>query len=77
VVGAGVSVGAEAEIDDSVLHPGAVIESGATVRGSIVGPRVRVGAGARVSGSALAEGAVVRPGSVVDGARVSAGQTAH
>ena len=76
VVGAGASVGAEAEIDDSVLHPGAVIESGATVRGSIVGPRVRIGAAARVSGSSLAEGAVVRPGSVVDGARVSAGQTA-
>lgn len=76
VVGAGASVGAEAEIDDSVLHPGAVIESGATVRSSIVGPRVRIGAAARVTGSSLAEGAVVRPGSVVDGARVSAGQTA-
>jgi mannose-1-phosphate guanylyltransferase len=76
VVGAGASVGAEAEVDDSVLHPGAVIESGATVRGSIVGPRVRIGAEARVTGSSLAEGAVVRPGSMVDGARVSAGQTA-
>jgi mannose-1-phosphate guanylyltransferase len=76
VVGAGARVGAEAEIEDSVLHPGAVIESGARVRGSIVGPRVRIGAAARVSGSSLAEGSVVRPGSVVDGARVSAGQTA-
>ena len=76
VVGAGASVGAGAEIEDSVLHAGAVVESDAKVSGSILGPLVRIGAAARVSGSALAEGAVVPPGVVVDEARVSAGQTA-
>jgi NDP-sugar pyrophosphorylase family protein len=76
VVGVDVSVGPEAEIEDSVLHAGAVVEAGAKVSSSVVGPRVRIGAAARVSGSALAEGAVVPPGSVLDGAKVSAGQTA-
>ena len=76
VVGVHVSVGPDAEIEDSVLHAGAVVEAGAKVSGSVVGPRVRIGAAARVSGSALAEGAVVPPGTVLDGAKVSAGQTA-
>jgi NDP-sugar pyrophosphorylase family protein len=73
VIGARVVVGPDAQIDDSVLHPGAVVEDGARVMASILGPSSRVGAGATVVGSALAEGARVRPGSSVEGARVSAG----
>lgn len=76
VVGAGATVGADAEIEDAVLHPGAVVEPSARVIGSILGPRSHVGAGARVTGSVLAEGAVVPPGLEVDGARISAGRTA-
>jgi mannose-1-phosphate guanylyltransferase len=76
VVGEDARVEADAQIDDSVLHPGAVVEAGAVVVGSILGPRSRVGAGATVTGSALAEGARVSPGAVLDGAKVSAGETA-
>jgi mannose-1-phosphate guanylyltransferase len=76
VVGEGAEVGADAQVDDSVLHPGAVVETGARVVGSILGPRSRVGAGATVTDSALAEGAVVRPGETLADARVSAGLTA-
>ena len=39
MVGSGATVGAEAEIEDSVLHTGAVVEAGAKVSGSIIGPR--------------------------------------
>ncbi|HEU4355368.1 MAG TPA: NDP-sugar synthase [Actinomycetota bacterium] len=76
VVGAGASVGAGAQVDDSVLHPGAVVEAEARVVGSILGPRSRVGAGATVTDSALAEGAEVRPGATLADGRVSAGSTA-
>ncbi|HET9725090.1 MAG TPA: NDP-sugar synthase [Actinomycetota bacterium] len=76
VVGAGARVDADAQVDDSVLHPGAVVEEGARVVGSILGPRSRVGAGATVTDSALAEGAVVRPGATLADGRVSAGVTA-
>ncbi len=76
VVGDGAEVGPDAQVDDSVLHPGAVVEAGARVLGSILGPRSRVGAGATVTGSALAEGASVSPGSVLEDARLSAGATA-
>lgn len=76
VVGPGVRIGPDAQIDDAVLHRDAVVEAGAGVVGSILGPGSRVGSEARVRGSVLAEGAVVPAGSVLDGARVSAGQTA-
>ncbi len=76
VVGEGASVGADAQIDDSVLHAGAVVEAGARVVGSILGPRSVVGAGATLTDGALAEGALVPPGLILDGARVSAGRTA-
>jgi mannose-1-phosphate guanylyltransferase len=76
VVGDGVRVGPDAQVDDSVLLAGAVVGSGAGVTGSILGPGSTVGAGARVRGSALAEGAVVPAGIRLEGARVSAGQVA-
>jgi mannose-1-phosphate guanylyltransferase len=77
VVGPGASVGAEAEIEDSVVHPRAVVEVRARVVGSIVGPGARVGAGATVDGCVLAEEAEVPPGLVLEGGRVSAGATAE
>jgi mannose-1-phosphate guanylyltransferase len=74
VVGAGASVGPEAEVEDSVLHAGAGVDEGAAVRGSILGPGARVGAGARVADSVLAEGSRVLGGVELVEGRVSAGQ---
>jgi mannose-1-phosphate guanylyltransferase len=76
VVAADAHVGADAAVEDSVLHTGAVVEAGASVRGSILGPRSRVGAGAVVEGSVLAEGASVPDAATVRGERISAGQVA-
>lgn len=76
VVGEGASIAAEAEIDDAVLHAGAVVESGAKVVRSIVGPRARVGAGAVVRDSVLAEGSEVAAGAALEGARISTGDRA-
>jgi mannose-1-phosphate guanylyltransferase len=74
VVGAGASVGAGAEIDDSVLHPGARVGANARVIGSILGPDARVGDGATVDGCVLAEGASVGDRAVLRSVKVSAGQ---
>ena len=74
VVGAGASVGDHAEVEDSVLLAGCVVENGARVRRSILGPRSRVGREATVEGAVLAEGASVRPGTATEGARVPVGQ---
>jgi mannose-1-phosphate guanylyltransferase len=76
IVGAGARVGADAQLDDCVVHPGAVIEDAARVAGSILGSAVRVGAGATVRGSVLAAGAVVEAGVTVEDARITAGQVA-
>jgi mannose-1-phosphate guanylyltransferase len=76
VVGRNASVGAHAQVDDSVLHPGARVEAGARVVGSILGPGSVVGAGATVTDSALAEDARVLPGSALADGRVSAGREA-
>jgi mannose-1-phosphate guanylyltransferase len=76
VVAAGAHVGADARVEDSVLHAGAVVEAGASVTGSILGPRSRVGAGAVVEDSVLAEGASVPDAATVRGGRISAGQVA-
>jgi mannose-1-phosphate guanylyltransferase len=76
VVGATAVVGPGARIDDSVLHRGAVVESGAAVAGSILGPGSRVGAGAVVEDCVLAERASVPSGARLEGARISAGRAA-
>ncbi|HEX9123968.1 MAG TPA: NDP-sugar synthase [Actinomycetota bacterium] len=76
VVGRRASVGADAQVDDSVLHAEAKVEAGARVVGSILGPGSVVGAGATVTDSALAEGARVPPGTTLDRGRVSAGREA-
>ncbi|MEX2274181.1 MAG: NDP-sugar synthase [Actinomycetota bacterium] len=75
-VGEGASVAEDAEIDDSVLLPGAVVEAGARVVGSILGPGARVREGAGLIDGVLGEGAEVPEGMQIEGARVSAGQIA-
>jgi mannose-1-phosphate guanylyltransferase len=62
VVGPGVKIADDAEIEDAVLLAGANVGEGARVRESILGPRSRVGAGSTVIRAVLAEGAVVPPG---------------
>jgi mannose-1-phosphate guanylyltransferase len=75
VIGPGASVADEAEIEDSVVLDGAVVDRGAKIRESIIGPRAVVGAGAVLTGAVLAEGAEVPENASAEGARVSAGLT--
>ena len=70
VVGAEARVGPDAEIDDSVLHPGSAIGAGAKVFRSIVGPGARVGARATVVGSVTGAGSRVPDGASIDGEKV-------
>ncbi len=63
-----------ANVQDSVLLPGAIVEAGAEVDGCIVGPGARIGRGAWIRAAVLAEGAVVPPETESDGARVRAGR---
>jgi mannose-1-phosphate guanylyltransferase len=73
VAGPAVTVGDDAEVEDSVLLTGASVGRGAKVRGTILGPLSRVGDGAVLEGAVLAEGAVVAPRTSSRGARVGAG----
>jgi len=76
VLGDGVTVGPNAEIDDSVLLAGASVGPGARVLGSILGPNAAIGARAVVTGSVLAERARVEDDAVLADEGVSAGQPA-
>jgi mannose-1-phosphate guanylyltransferase len=71
-VGPGARIGPDAEIDDSVLHAGAVVEAGARVLGSILGAGARVGQGSTVVQSVLGEGSTVPAGERLEGGRVPA-----
>jgi NDP-sugar pyrophosphorylase family protein len=75
-VGPGAVVGAEAQIDDSVIHRDARVDGGARVVASVLGPNSRVGSGATLMGSVLGEGSWVPDGMELDGARVPAGTAA-
>ena len=75
-VGADASVGAEAQVDDSVIHRGGTVGAEARVVASVVGPGARVGAGATLMGCVLGEGSWVPDGADLDGARVPAGTEA-
>lgn len=57
----------DGEIEQAVVGPGAVVEAGARVTGSVLLPGAVVEAGARVVGSVLGPGAVVRASAVVEG----------
>jgi mannose-1-phosphate guanylyltransferase len=59
VVGPGVSIGDDVEVEDSVLLAGATVGERAKVTESIVGPGVRIGEDAVVQGAVLAENAVI------------------
>ncbi|MEP7059318.1 MAG: NDP-sugar synthase [Actinomycetota bacterium] len=74
-VGAGADVGADAQIDDSVLHPGARVGAGARVLRSVVGSGAEVGPGTTLEDSVLGRGAVVPEGLALQGERVSSDTT--
>jgi mannose-1-phosphate guanylyltransferase len=69
-VGAEARIGADAELDDSVIHPGATIAAGARVLRSIVGPGARVGEGATLVGCVVGAGARVADGLTLDDRKV-------
>ena len=75
-VGPAVTVGPEAEIDESVLLEGASVAPGASVVRSVLGPGAHVGARARVVDSVLGQNASVPDGMDLNGARVHAGSVA-
>jgi mannose-1-phosphate guanylyltransferase len=75
VAGPGTRIEDGAEVEDSVLLAGAVVEAGARVRASILGPGSMVGREAEVEGAVLAEGASVPIGAVSEGARVGPRRT--
>ena len=74
VAGPASRVGDDAEVEDSVLLAGAVVDAAAKVRDSIIGPGAVVGRRAIVEGGVVAEGARVAAGVSTNGARVGAGQ---
>ena len=61
-VGAEARIGPEAQIDDSVIHPGAIVAAGARVLRTIVGAGAHVGEGATLVGCVLGAGARVLEG---------------
>jgi len=71
VVGPACSIGSDADVDSTVLHPEARVMPGGRVRGSILGRRAVVGEGASVTECVLGEGAIVPPGLEIESARVS------
>lgn len=69
-IGAEARVGAGAEVDESVVHPGAAVGEGARVRLSIVGPGAHIGAGATVQGCVLGAGSRVPARADIAGVKV-------
>ena len=74
-VGPGATVGADAQVDDSVIMADAIVAPGARVVGSILGVGSRIGAGATVQACVLGERAGVAAGTETDGAKIPAGTT--
>jgi mannose-1-phosphate guanylyltransferase len=70
-VGAGATIGAGADLDDTVVHPDAKVGAEARIRSSVLGPASSVGAGATVEHSVLGERAVVPEGEVARDERIS------
>lgn len=69
-IGAEARVGPDAQVDDSVVHPGASIGAGARVLRSILGPGAHVGAGATVEDCVLGAGSRVPDEVSLSGQRV-------
>lgn len=63
LVSSGATVGVDVELDDCVILPGAVVDSGSRVVGSVV--MGRIGSGARVSDCVIGAEGVVDDGAVV------------
>jgi len=70
-VGAEARVADDAQVDDSVLHPGSSVGAGAHVFRSVLGPGAHVGAGATVVGCVLGAGSRVADGLVLEDVKVS------
>jgi mannose-1-phosphate guanylyltransferase len=70
-VGAEAAIGPETRIEDSVVHPGARIASGARIVASIVGSQARIGARSTVVDSVVGSGAEVSDGAAIEAARLS------
>jgi mannose-1-phosphate guanylyltransferase len=60
------SVAAGAEVRRSSVEPGAVVETGARIEGSVLLPGARIGAGCVVRESIVGFGAVIAPGARVE-----------
>lgn len=75
-VGPSARIDADAELDDSVLLPGAVVGAGAKVIRSILGPGADVGEDAIIVDTVVGEGAHVPAGMALQDARVPAGAVA-
>jgi mannose-1-phosphate guanylyltransferase len=71
-VGAEARIGDGAEVDESVVHPGASVGPGAHVRRTVVGPGAHVGAGATLEGCVMGAGSRVADGLALIDARISA-----
>ena len=72
-LGAGAVVREDAEVQRSLLLPGATVARGAVVRDAIVGPRATIGEGATVDeGSVVGDDVQVGPGDELHGTRVPA-----
>jgi mannose-1-phosphate guanylyltransferase len=74
-VGPGARVGADAQIDDSVLLAGARVLPGARVLRSVVGVGAEVGEGATVEDSVIGENAVVPGDAALQSERVGSNTT--
>ena len=71
VVMAGVTIGDDAVIRDSVILPGARLDPRVFIDGSVIGAGARVGEGAVLSGmTVIGDGYEVRAGAHLDGARL-------
>ena len=75
-VGPGATIGADAQVDDSVLHEGARIGAGARVTGSVLAANATIGEGATVASSVLGEGSSVPAGTHLVDAKVPSGAEA-
>jgi mannose-1-phosphate guanylyltransferase len=74
-VGPRARVGADSQIDDSVLHEDAWVGADARVFRSVVGAGARVGSGATIQDSVLGARAVIPDGAVLQGQRVGSDAT--
>jgi mannose-1-phosphate guanylyltransferase len=71
VIGAGVTIGPDAEIVDSVIMSGTRVDARSVVRDSIVGTGAVIGVGASLTAlCVIGDGATVEPGASLEGARL-------